>query len=208
MWVYESVSSGNDYLAHHGILGMKWGVRRYQNKDGTLTAEGRRRSQVYGKDPPVYGKNPLSTPAKKSSKKKKISDMTDEELIRDNRRHALEAQYKKNHPEKKSKLQSSKEAIDSGRQLTNQMKNLNQVVKNTRKRKNTKDLSEMTDDDLRRLINRKNLEQQYRNITYEPDKIDKGQAMVDEILDYGGTALAITSSALSIALAVRELKKS
>lgn len=32
-----------DYLVHHGILGQKWGVRRYQNKDGTLTAEGRRR---------------------------------------------------------------------------------------------------------------------------------------------------------------------
>ncbi len=28
-------------LAHHGILGMKWGVRRYQNKDGTLTAAGK-----------------------------------------------------------------------------------------------------------------------------------------------------------------------
>lgn len=31
----------NLYLAHHGILGQKWGVRRYQNPDGTLTAEGR-----------------------------------------------------------------------------------------------------------------------------------------------------------------------
>ena len=29
-------------LAHHGILGMKWGVRRYQNKDGTLTAAGKK----------------------------------------------------------------------------------------------------------------------------------------------------------------------
>jgi len=33
----------NNYLAHHGIKGQKWGVRRYQNEDGTLTNEGQSR---------------------------------------------------------------------------------------------------------------------------------------------------------------------
>lgn len=32
-----------EVLEHHGILGMKWGVRRYQNKDGSLTAAGKAR---------------------------------------------------------------------------------------------------------------------------------------------------------------------
>ena len=34
-------------LYHYGVLGMKWGVRRYQNKDGTLTSEGVKRSQSF-----------------------------------------------------------------------------------------------------------------------------------------------------------------
>ena len=34
-------------LCHHGIKGQKWGIRRFQNDDGTLTAEGRKR---YGVD--------------------------------------------------------------------------------------------------------------------------------------------------------------
>lgn len=40
---YQAVYKSSDYLMHHGVKGQKWGVRRYQNDDGTLTAEGRER---------------------------------------------------------------------------------------------------------------------------------------------------------------------
>ena len=47
---YFSERTEEDHLEHHGVLGQKWGVRRYQNADGTLTAEGRRRVYAQGAD--------------------------------------------------------------------------------------------------------------------------------------------------------------
>lgn len=40
----------SDYLSHYGIKGMKWGIRRYQNKDGSLTTDGKFRYGRLGKD--------------------------------------------------------------------------------------------------------------------------------------------------------------
>lgn len=42
MWYYIVKDQPNE-LYHHGIKGMKWGIRRYQNEDGSLTNAGKRR---------------------------------------------------------------------------------------------------------------------------------------------------------------------
>ena len=47
MWAYNNSSS----LAHHGIKGQRWGVRRFQNADGSLTAAGKKRiNKQYAKE--------------------------------------------------------------------------------------------------------------------------------------------------------------
>ena len=44
----------NLYLAHHGVKGQRWGVRRFQNEDGSLTAKGKKR---YGSDLDINDKS-------------------------------------------------------------------------------------------------------------------------------------------------------
>lgn len=47
----------SDYLMHHGILGMKWGIRRYQNEDGSLTELGKKRAEKAARRQAKYDEN-------------------------------------------------------------------------------------------------------------------------------------------------------
>lgn len=64
-----------DILEHHGILGMKWGVRRFQNKDGSLTAAGRKRYGVGEKmDTDIKGDSAVTKRVKKAYNEMSDSD--------------------------------------------------------------------------------------------------------------------------------------
>lgn len=86
MWHYNNTNE----IYHHGILGQKWGVRRYQNKDGSLTPAGKRKAAKMKEEyTALTGKRLIRKPTKKvepkntgdeNANRKQIKEMTDTEV--------------------------------------------------------------------------------------------------------------------------------
>lgn len=177
-----------DELCHYGIKGQKWGVRRFQNSDGSYTSEGKRRAQQQEKKDPV-------------------KEMKDEDLRKAITRLSLENKYKDltKKPTQPSKLESTKKAVDATSELVNRAKKMDQDSRKAAK-KERMDLSKKTDKELREQINRELLERQYNDL-FSKESVSKGRRYLSDVLDNAGTVLAVGSSALSIALAIQQLQK-
>lgn len=141
-----------DELKHYGIKGMKWGVRRFQNSDGSLTADGKKR----------YSGDNLKDIQKQVNQGKNVVDGV-----------------------KKTKAKAAEKRTE---------------------KKIKDDLSQMSDKELRDIVNRLNMEERYMQVMKSRD-VQVGKSKADKILDYAGTALTIGSSALSIMIAIKELQK-
>lgn len=136
-------------LYHHGTKGMKWGIRRYQNKDGSLTPAGRKRY--------------ASEAAKLKDREKviKTKERTNAKIAK------LES--------KKAELDAREKALTSSKVSAKTTSN-SKPADDTPKQKSVKDMS---DDELRTVVNRMQLEQQYRNLN--PQKVSAGRKFAEGI---------------------------
>lgn len=160
-------------LMHHGVPGMKWGVRRYQNKDGSLTYAGKKRALK------------MRDQYTQFSKDKKYRDK-DGNLTYSGRKKNL-------------KMQEQYSAL-TGKKLTKfQTKSDSPDGKTATPKPKPKSIKDMTDQELREKVTRLNLENDYKRLNPAPTpKESLGRKMVksfrdkaaDKIVEKGATIAA------------------
>ena len=154
-----------DELVHYGVKGQKWGRRRYQNKDGSLTPAGRER---YGSE-----------------------ENFDKQYSED---------VKKSINKAKSGLNKASGVVDKAKDLKTKQ------IKKAQEAQIKKDVSQMSDQELQKIVNRLNMEERYKQVM-NSRAAENGKDNVSKVLEYAGTALAVGVGAMELMLKIQEIKK-
>lgn len=154
----------NGELYHWGIRGMKWGVRRYQNKDGSLTPAGRKR---YDSEAEKLRERERVVKNKERTKAK-LAKLDAKKAELDAREEVLAGPKKMTRAEKRAAEKAAKAAKNAGT-----------------KQKSIKD---MTDDELKEYTNRMQLEKNFydaqRNLAASnPKKVSAGEKFMSSLMN-------------------------
>lgn len=90
-WAYFKNTPPNPkFIAHHGIKGQKWGIRRFQNEDGSYTEEGKRRYGMY--DYSKERRNRLYTDTNRMRASQRFKDAKNTVIYGDNNKTLTDSQ--------------------------------------------------------------------------------------------------------------------
>lgn len=203
-------------LYHHGIKDQKWGIRRYQNYDGTLTEEGKARYNKSARD--NSDGSGLHYDEKKNRQyyidaktgehvtyKTRTSQLTKEDLADLNTQVKLEKSMLKEYDEAWAPPKGPK-ADQALRDASKLAKDISDALPKGNGKTIKKDYSNISDQELRNRITRLQLEDSYGKLTGDTKYVKSGSEKAREMLQTTGAILAVAGSAAMLAKTIYDMR--